>query len=45
MHDLLSGTRNEAILRHGGEATFVINNYRFLTGQQKNALVAFLNSL
>jgi CxxC motif-containing protein (DUF1111 family) len=45
MHDLLSATRNEAILRHGGEATFVINNYRSLTAQERNALIAFLNSL
>jgi len=27
MHDLLSFTRNDAILRHAGEATGVINNY------------------
>src|SRR5215469_11328884 len=31
MHDLLTFTRNEAILRHGGEATGVINNYRSLS--------------
>jgi CxxC motif-containing protein (DUF1111 family) len=45
MHDLLSGTRQEAILRHGGESTFVTNRYRALTLQQKNQLIAFLNSL
>lgn len=45
MHDLLSDTRNDAILRHGGEATGVVNSYRALTTQQKNALIAFLNSL
>src|SRR6267142_2488904 len=45
MHDGDSLTRNEAILRHAGEATFVINNYRNLTNAQKNQLIAFLNSL
>jgi CxxC motif-containing protein (DUF1111 family) len=45
MHDGESLTRNDAILRHGGEATFVINNYRNLTTAQKNQLITFLNSL
>lgn len=45
MHDGESLTRNEAILRHGGEATFVINNYRNLSTTQKNQLITFLNSL
>ena len=45
MHDGESLTRNEAILRHDGEANFVINNYRALTGNQKNQLITFLNSL
>jgi len=45
MHDGESLTRNEAILRHGGEATFVINNYRSLSTTQKNQLITFLNSL
>ncbi len=45
MHDLLSFTRNDAILRHGGEATFVTNNYRSLSITQKNQLITFLNSL
>ena len=45
MHDLLSMTRNEAIVRHGGEAEAVINRYRFLSISQKNQLIAFLNSL
>ena len=45
MHDGESLTRNEAILRHAGEATFVINNYRNLSTTQKNQLIAFLNSL
>ena len=45
MHDGESPTRNEAILRHAGEATPVINNYRNLSTSQKNQLVTFLNSL
>ncbi len=45
MHDLLSFTRNDAILRHGGEATGVINNYRALSTNQKNQLITFLQSL
>jgi CxxC motif-containing protein (DUF1111 family) len=45
MHDLLSLTRNDAILSHGGEATGVINNYRALSTTQKNQLITFLQSL
>ncbi len=45
MHDLLSFTRNDAILRHDGEANGVINNYRALSTTQKNQLITFLNSL
>jgi CxxC motif-containing protein (DUF1111 family) len=45
MHDLLSTTRNEAILRHGGEAIVVTNKYRALSLVQKNQLMTFLNSL
>jgi CxxC motif-containing protein (DUF1111 family) len=45
MHDGANFTRNNAILRHAGEATFVINNYRSLSTTQKNQLITFLNSL
>jgi CxxC motif-containing protein (DUF1111 family) len=45
MHDGDTLNRNEAILRHAGEATGVINNYRNLTTAQKNQLILFLNSL
>jgi len=45
MHDGLNYTRNEAILRHAGEATGVINSYRNLSTNQKNQLIDFLNSL
>ncbi len=45
MHDGVSLTRNEAILRHAGEATPVINNYSGLSNAQKNQLITFLNSL
>jgi CxxC motif-containing protein (DUF1111 family) len=44
-HDLLTFTRNNMILRHAGEATGVINNYRALSNTQKNQLIAFLQSL
>jgi CxxC motif-containing protein (DUF1111 family) len=45
MHDGETVNRNEAILRHAGEATSVINNYRSLSTGQKNQLILFLNSL
>ena len=45
MHDGETVNRNEAILRHAGEATSVINNYRSLGTGQKNQLILFLNSL
>jgi CxxC motif-containing protein (DUF1111 family) len=45
MHDGLSFTLNEAILRHGGEATVVGLNYRFLSTTQRNNLLTFLRSL
>lgn len=45
MHDLLSTTRNNAILRHSNEAVQVINNYQNLSTTQKNNLITFLNSL
>jgi CxxC motif-containing protein (DUF1111 family) len=45
MHDLLSTTRNDAILRHAGEATFVTGRYRGLTRQEKQQLITFLDSL
>ena len=45
MHDGLSFTRDEAILRHAGQAKTVIDAYRALNAQDKAALLAFLNSL
>jgi len=45
MHDGETLNRNEAILRHAGEATGVINGYRNLSTNQKNQLILFLNSL
>jgi len=45
MHDLENYTRNDAILRHAGEANGVINAYRGLSTTQKNQLITFLNSL
>jgi CxxC motif-containing protein (DUF1111 family) len=45
MHDGLSFTREEAILRHAGQAAAVTAAYRALSPQEQAALVAFLNSL
>jgi len=45
MHDGNTLNRNEAILRHAGEASGVISNYNSLSSTQKNQLVTFLNSL
>jgi CxxC motif-containing protein (DUF1111 family) len=45
MHDLANYTRNDAILRHAGEANGVINSYRALSTTQKNQLITFLNSI
>jgi CxxC motif-containing protein (DUF1111 family) len=45
MHDGTSLTRNEAILRHAGQATGAINRYRALSNTRKNQLITFLNSL
>ena len=38
-------TRNEAILRHSGEARPVIDNYRALTSSERAMLLTFLDSL
>jgi CxxC motif-containing protein (DUF1111 family) len=45
MHDGETLNRNEAILRHAGEAAGVVSNYNALSAAQKNQLIAFLNSL
>ena len=45
MHDGESTTAHDAILRHAGQATPVINNYRGLGTSQKAQLLTFLNSL
>lgn len=45
MHDGASLTRNDAILRHGGQATSIRNAYNSLSTTQKNQIVDFLNSL
>jgi CxxC motif-containing protein (DUF1111 family) len=45
MHDGNTVNRNEAILRHAGEASGVISNYNVLSSTQKNQLITFLNSL
>lgn len=45
MHDGETLNRNEAILRHAGEANGVVNNYQGLSTTQKNQLIKFLISL
>jgi CxxC motif-containing protein (DUF1111 family) len=45
MHDGLSLSFNEAVLRHGGEANFVINKYTRLSDLEKQQLITFLRSL
>jgi len=45
MHDGLSLTFTDAILRHGGEATNVTNRFRALTQTQRAQIVTFLQSL
>ena len=45
MHDGETLTLNDAILRHGGEAYYVISNYRHLSSTQRNQILTFLRSL
>jgi CxxC motif-containing protein (DUF1111 family) len=45
MHDGLSFTKQDAIQRHGGQATGVTNNYNTLSAGEKAQLVVFLDSL
>jgi CxxC motif-containing protein (DUF1111 family) len=45
MHDGHSLTFPDAILRHGGEATQVIENFKALTAEQRRHIVTFLKSL
>ncbi|HWZ84498.1 MAG TPA: di-heme oxidoredictase family protein [Terriglobales bacterium] len=45
MHDGQSPTREQAILRHKGEASAAKNSFAALNAQQKAQLVTFLNSL
>lgn len=45
MHDGATVTRTDAILRHAGEASFVINNFLNLSTTNRNRVITFLNSL
>jgi CxxC motif-containing protein (DUF1111 family) len=45
MHDGLSLTREEAIVRHGGQAAGVTAQYKTLSDGDRAALLTFLNSL
>ena len=45
MHDGLSVTTNDAVLRHAGEAASVTSRYRGLSQTQRNQIATFLRSL
>ncbi|PYP89171.1 MAG: hypothetical protein DMF61_04170 [Blastocatellia bacterium AA13] len=45
MHDGETVNRNEAILRHDGQANAIIANYNALSAAQKTNVIDFLNSL
>ena len=45
MHDGENILRNDAILRHTNQAESVIENYIYLSTNQKNQIITFLNSL
>ena len=45
MHDGLSATREQAILRHKGEASGVVASFQGLSPTQKSQLLTFLNAL
>jgi CxxC motif-containing protein (DUF1111 family) len=45
MHDGLSFTKQDAILRHAGQAAGVTNKYKALSDAEKSQLLAFLDSL
>jgi len=45
MHDGISGTREEAINRHGGEASDARKAFQGLSNTQRSQLLTFLNSL
>ncbi len=45
MHDGASTSFSDAILRHAGEATVVVNRYRSLSNTQQQQLIKFLESL
>jgi len=45
MHDGVSLTFTDSILRHAGEATGVINSFRALNSTQRSQIVTFLQSL
>lgn len=45
MHDGLSASREEAIIRHGGEAANVTRSFLSLNSKQRAQLLTFLNAL
>jgi CxxC motif-containing protein (DUF1111 family) len=45
LHDGSAATTDDAVRRHAGEASGVIERYRLLTNEQRRALLVFLDSL
>ena len=45
MHDGVTFTKQEAILRHAGQATSVTNRYKRLSPDEQTQLLQFLDSL
>jgi CxxC motif-containing protein (DUF1111 family) len=45
LHDGSAATTDDAVRRHAGEASGVIERYRSLTNEQRRALLVFLDSL
>jgi CxxC motif-containing protein (DUF1111 family) len=45
MHDGLSFTKQEAILRHGNQGAGARDRYNALTDQQRSLVLTFLDSL
>lgn len=45
LHDARSSTLADAILRHGGEASKAVRRFSGLSTPQRNALIAYLNTL
>jgi len=45
LHDARSATLTDAIVQHGGEATKIVGRFSGLSAKQRDALIAYLNTL